>query len=55
MPFVGGAIGLQATSSFSNPAAYKSVGSHGCVNLPPQKAAELYGLVKEGICVIVHW
>ncbi|MDY2776934.1 MAG: L,D-transpeptidase family protein [Collinsella sp.] len=60
MPFVGGAIGLhdaswQASSSFSNPNAYKSVGSHGCVNLPPSKAAELYDIVKPGICVIVHW
>lgn len=60
MPFVGQAIGLhdaswQAASNFSNPNAYKSVGSHGCINLPPEKAAELYGLIKEGICVIVHW
>lgn len=60
MPFVGGAIGFhdaswQKTANFSNPAAYQSVGSHGCVNLPPEKAAELYGLVKQGICVVVHW
>lgn len=59
MPFVGGAIGLhdaswQASSSFSNANAFYSVGSHGCVNLPPDKAGELYGLVKSGICVIVH-
>lgn len=59
MPFVGSAVGLhdaswQADASFSNNQAFKSVGSHGCVNLPPQKAAELYGMVKQGICVIVH-
>lgn len=59
MPFVGGAVGLhdaswQASSNFSNPNAFYSVGSHGCVNLPPDKAGELYNLVKSGICVIVH-
>ena len=46
-PFIGSAVGLhdanwQASSSFSNPNAYLSVGSHGCINLPPSKAAELY-------------
>lgn len=59
MPFVGNSIGLhdaswQASSSFSNPDAYKSVGSHGCVNLPPDKAAELYNILEDGTCVIVH-
>ncbi len=60
MPFIGGAVGLhdadwQSSASFSNPSAYTYVGSHGCVNLPPEKAGELYNLVKQGICVIVHW
>ena len=60
MPFIGGAVGLhdadwQSSASFSNPTAYTYVGSHGCVNLPPDKAGELYNLVKQGICVIVHW
>lgn len=60
MPFIGGAVGLhdadwQSSASFSNPRAYTYVGSHGCVNLPPDKAGELYDLVKQGICVIVHW
>lgn len=59
MPFIGGAIGFhdaswQAAASFSNPSAFYSVGSHGCVNLPPEKAAELFGLVSEGLCVVVH-
>lgn len=59
MPFVGNAIGLhdaswQASSSFSNPSAYLSVGSHGCVNLPPAKAQELHNLISVGLCVVVH-
>ncbi|MBE6468579.1 MAG: hypothetical protein E7001_01100 [Coriobacteriaceae bacterium] len=59
MPFIGGAVGFhdaswQAASSFSNPSAFYSVGSHGCVNLPPEKAAELFNLVSEGLCVVVH-
>ena len=60
MPFVGNAIGFhdanwQASSSFSNPNAYKSVGSHGCINLPPSKAKELSGIIHVGDCVIVHY
>ncbi len=59
MGFIGGAVGLhdaswQATENFSNPDAYKSVGSHGCVNLPPDKAAELFNMISIGDCVIVH-
>lgn len=59
MPFVGNLIGLhdanwQAASSFSNPDAYRSVGSHGCVNLPTDKAAEIYGIIQIGDPVIVH-
>ena len=60
MPFVGNSIGFhdanwQASSSFSNPNAYKSVGSHGCINLPPSKAKELSGVIHTGDCVIVHY
>ena len=59
IPFVGGAIGFhdadwQASANFSNPSAYLSVGSHGCINLPPSKAKELQGVVKTGVCVVVH-
>ncbi|MDY4042071.1 MAG: L,D-transpeptidase family protein [Collinsella sp.] len=59
MPFIGGAIGFhdaswQAAANFSNPSAFYSVGSHGCINLPPEKAAELFNLVSEGLCVVVH-
>ena len=59
MPFVGNLIGLhdaswQSASVFTNPTAYLWAGSHGCVNLPTDKAGELYNLVQVGDCVIVH-
>lgn len=59
MPFVDNLVGLhdaswQRTDNFSNPEAYYSVGSHGCVNLPPDKAAELFNVIQVGDCVIVH-
>lgn len=34
---------------------YVSSGSHGCINLPPAKAAELYGIVPVGYPCIVHY
>lgn len=59
MPFEGNAVGFhdaswQSTANFSNPEAYKTVGSHGCINLPPEKAEELHNLIKVGLCVVVH-
>ena len=45
----------QPSSVFSNPDAYKTYGSHGCVNLPTDKAAEIYGIIQNGDPVIVHW
>lgn len=59
MSFIGGAVGLhdadwQASSSFNDPTAYTWTGSHGCVNLPPDKAAELFNIVQLNDCVIVH-
>ena len=33
---------------------YKRSGSHGCVNMPPEKAAELYKHVSIGTPVIVY-
>ena len=33
---------------------YRTAGSHGCINLPKEKAAELYGMVEIGIPVIIH-
>lgn len=60
MPFVGGAVGLhdadwQSDAAFADPSAYGYRGSHGCINLPPSKAAELYDVIEIGTCVIVHW
>ena len=59
MPFVGNAIGMhdaswQSAASFSDPSAYTRVGSHGCVNLPPDKAQQLHDTIHVGDCVIVH-
>lgn len=34
---------------------YKGHGSHGCVNMPEEKAAELYGLISAGIPVVCHF
>lgn len=33
---------------------YKKSGSHGCVNIPPKKAAKMYGLITKGMPVIVY-
>ena len=33
---------------------YKSSGSHGCVNLPTDKASQLYDLANVGLVVVVH-
>ena len=57
MPFVGNMVGLHDApwrSSFGG-SIYKTNGSHGCVNLPPSKAAELFSLVHVGDSVVVHW
>ncbi len=59
MAFIGNSYGLhdaswQAKKSFENPRAYLSTGSHGCVNLPPDAAEKLYGMVKVGDVVVVH-
>jgi hypothetical protein len=34
---------------------YRSNGSHGCINMPPPKAAELFGMVSSGTAVYIHW
>lgn len=59
MPFEGNLVGFhdaswQAAGNFGSPDAYRSVGSHGCVNLPPSAAASLYSLISVGTPVIVH-
>lgn len=34
---------------------YKTNGSHGCVNTPPEKAGELYEMVEEGTPVLMYY
>lgn len=34
---------------------YQSVGSHGCVNMPIDKAGQLIGLIEAGVPVLVHY
>ena len=56
MPFNGNLIGLHDASwrtKFGG-SIYKSDGSHGCVNLPSGKAADLYDLIRVGDVVCVH-
>lgn len=60
MPFVGNMVGLhdapwQPAKVFGDPEAYKTYGSHGCINLSVDKAAALFGTIKIGDAVIVHW
>ncbi len=60
MPFVDNMVGLhdaswQPTWVFSDSTAYKTYGSHGCVNLPVSAAAELFEIIQIGDVVIVHW
>lgn len=55
MPF-NGAIGLHDAnwrSKFGG-TIYQTGGSHGCVNLPPAKAAQLYDLLTVGTIVVCH-
>lgn len=59
MPFVGNYIGFHdadwQTSGFGGTMYADGFGSHGCVNLSPSKAAELYGLLSSGDTVVSHW
>ncbi len=57
MPFLGGSYGLHDASWRSNFGGdiYIYSGSHGCVNLPPAKAGELYKMVSVGTIVIIHY
>lgn len=58
MPFDGNAIGLHDADwqpGFGGTMYQDGYGSHGCVNLPPAKAAELYSLIQEGDVVVSHW
>ncbi len=56
MPFNGG-IGFHDASwqaSFGGQ-RYRTHGSHGCVNLPTSVAAQLYGLLMDGMPVVCHY
>lgn len=56
MPFNGG-IGFHDAnwqSSFGGD-RYKSHGSHGCVNMPEEKAKKLYDLISAGTPVVCHY
>ncbi len=56
MPFNGG-IGFHDANwrySFGG-AIYQGGGSHGCVNMPPAAAGELYGYIEAGIPVVCHY
>lgn len=34
---------------------YKTAGSHGCINMPPEAAATFYGLVNVGCPIVIHY
>lgn len=58
MPFVDNVIGLHDADwqpSFGGTMYADGYGSHGCINLPPSKAAELYGIIQTGDAVVCHW
>ena len=58
MPFDGNAIGLHDADwqpGFGGTMYASGYGSHGCVNLPVNAAADLYGIIQEGDVVVSHW
>ena len=59
MPFDGISIGLHdadwQTDGFGGEMYKEGYGSHGCVNLPKDKARELYGLIKYSDVVVSHY
>lgn len=40
---------------YTDPTAYHTRGSHGCINTPYDKVQQLYDLLSVGDCVIVHY
>lgn len=56
MPFIGNAYALHDADwrSYFGGSIYQGNGSHGCVNLPVDKAAELFNLTSIGDVVVVH-
>lgn len=58
MPFVENYIGFHDAdwqSAFGGSRYSSGYGSHGCVNLPPDKSVELYDLIEVGDVVVSHW
>ncbi len=58
MPFVANVIGLHDADwqpDFGGSMYRNGYGSHGCVNLPPSLAAELYDLIQVNDVVVCHW
>lgn len=56
MPFCGG-VGFHDAnwrSSFGGD-IYLTNGSHGCINLPPAKAAELYNIIQTGVPIVMFY
>ena len=56
MPFCGG-VGFHDAnwrSSFGGD-IYLTNGSHGCINLPPEKAKQLYGIIQTGIPIVMFY
>lgn len=57
MPFINNAVGLHDApwqAAFGGTRYVDGFGSHGCVNLPSDAAASLYGLMQVGDVVVVH-
>lgn len=61
MPFIGNSHGLhdvipswRSLSDYGVPNIQYIAGSHGCVNIPPAVAGQLYSLVSVGTPVVVH-
>ena len=58
MPFIGNVYALHDAwwqPDFGGNMFREGYGSHGCVNLPVDKAAELYDILEVGDTVLVHW
>jgi lipoprotein-anchoring transpeptidase ErfK/SrfK len=59
MPFIDGAYGMhdasfRSESEFKNHRTYITNGSHGCVNMPPASAAQLYGILEPGTPILIY-
>lgn len=58
MPFVGNVIGMHDAdwqSAFGGTLYQQGRGSHGCVNLPVDSAADLFDIIQSGDVVVCHW